>query len=266
MAFFDRTSSAPSLVNAEDFQMVIRTFSSEMSDEDSIASEPYHYGTKAHRRSDACSQSLSESEQSPVIIRKDWHKKRRAPPPPGPPPPYPSPGSLRHSYAFENSNRASSDTESLSLSASFRSPRLVYQTSTDSDNPSDLAGSASFSSNLLTPPDLEQSGSGGGHTRDRSRLWMLKNALRSPSILRKNSKREDRDESETKPSRTRKQALTEPPEFPGLALALIQDDVLEADTEFEVSEHCLDRTQHGSTLTCSLNGSALPGLRLEFGE
>lgn len=218
--------------------MVIRTFSSELSDGDSIASEPFndhyehlHPGT----HSQACAQSLSESEQSPGNTRKEWRKKRRAPPPPsGPPPPYPSPGSLRHSYSFERNNRTSTDSESLSMT--YDSSRLFYQTSTDSENVPESANSTSS----LTVSDHELSPVHEGQPsplispRDRSRLGALKNALRSPRNLRKNSKKEVKDE-EGKAFRVRKNATIEPPDCSVWTLALLPDDLWDPDTEFEVS-------------------------------
>ncbi|KAL8611493.1 hypothetical protein ACOMHN_014548 [Nucella lapillus] len=237
MAFFDRHSSAPSLHNLDDdTHRVIRNFSTDFSDEDSIVSDPYHYPLKASASAELCTQSFSESEHSPVNIRK----KRRAPPPPcGPPPPYPSPGSLRHSYAFEHShNRASSDSDSLALSMTTpsASSRLVYQNSTDSENVPDPDSSLGLASS-----DQEHSSSHLGLPspgKDRSRLRALKNALRSPNILRKSSRREEGKEEDAgkASSRSRKHATVEVPVplSEWCTMAFVSEDLWDADSEFEI--------------------------------
>lgn len=232
MAFFDRHSSAPSLVSAGTARLVLRPLSSELSDKDSITSEPYSTDIlDSSRRSEGGTQSLSDSEHSPVNMRKERRKKRRAPPPPsGLPPPYPSPGSLRHSYSFERNKRPSSGFESLSTT--YDCSRSYYNTSTDSENLPESATS--------TVSDQEQSPTPQGLTsprfspRDKSRLWTLKNALRSPRNPRKNSKKESKDE-DGKTFRVRKKATIEPPDCCVWTLALLSDDVWEPDTEFEVS-------------------------------
>ncbi|XP_076466066.1 uncharacterized protein LOC143297570 isoform X2 [Babylonia areolata] len=243
MAFFDRYNSAPSLTNMDEGRMVLRAFSTDFSDEDSITSEPFPYNLSTSGTGDLCSQSLSETEHSPVIVRK----KRRAPPPPsGPPPPYPSPGSLRHSYTFGNTARGSSDSESLSLSASMtaslgRNARLVYQNSTDSENVPDSAISESGQC-PGSVSDQEQGFSLSAPQtpgKDKSRLWALKNALRSPNILRKSSRREDKDrereeEGGSKSSRSRKHATVEVP-LSDWTFAFVASDLWEADCEFEVT-------------------------------
>lgn len=238
MAFFNRHTSAPSLVGTGESQLVTRTFSSELSDEDSIASEPfsdrYEY-LHPSRQSDVCTQSLSESEQSPMNKRKEWRKKRRAPPPPAAPlPAYPSPGSLRHSYSFERSSRMSTDSESLSMT--YDSSRFFYHTSTDSENVPESGtstGSLTVSDHELSSLHQDQV-SPHISPRDRSRLWALKNALRSPRNLRKNSKKEAKGD-EWKAFRVRKNATIEPPDCSVWTLAVLPDDLWDPDTEFEVS-------------------------------
>nr|KAG5703934.1 hypothetical protein BaRGS_020531 [Batillaria attramentaria] len=247
MAFFDRHRSAPSLINTDEDNMVVRTFSrhdTDLSDEDSIASEPnYERPRSSGQEISGVSLSLSESEPSPTVERREWNKKRRAPPPP----PHQSllhasPGSLRHSYAFEHSNRTSTDSESLSLSYSTTSStaRFVYQTSTDSDNLTEASGGS-----LLPTPDQEQPPSLIGQAspqfspRDKSRLQVLKNALKSPRNLRKGSRKEhhrDKDNADDsgKAFRIRKHATIEPPDCSAWTLAVLPDDIRDVDVEFEV--------------------------------
>ncbi|XP_005112291.2 uncharacterized protein LOC101846108, partial [Aplysia californica] len=214
---------------------------------------------------------LSESESSPSVTHRTWKKKRRAPLPPDMSPVL----SLRHSYAFDSTGgmrlRTSTDTDSVAS----ENIGLFYQNSTDSEPllpesargsnfPGELAGvdnlyslrspridhlrADNLGDNLSGSSSSERlSGSLPRSPRERSKLKKIQDALRSPQIGRKKSKKEKNDGVKTSPKvrkskieegskspRIRKSANFEPmPEMSDWIIACLCDD-LEAEQEFEV--------------------------------
>ncbi|PVD28786.1 hypothetical protein C0Q70_11381 [Pomacea canaliculata] len=227
MAFFQRYASAPLLTEDADFSLSsssTRTTENQ-SDEESVTSDSYY--TREHSTSSppevVSIQSFSESEQSPVVLRRGSKKKRRAPPPPT------QSSSLTEKCDALNISRLSAD----SVCSRIESLLLPYQTSTDSENVADSEAATEEQSEGDEPSRSGQP-SPQISPKDRSRLWALKNALRSPRNIRKTPRVDPKNDDDKMGFTSWRNTIIEPPEFSVCTFAFLSEDLWDMDTEFEV--------------------------------
>lgn len=231
MALFQRYPSAPLLTEDADISVSsssTRTTENQ-SDEESITSDSYY--TRDHSASSppevVSIQSFSESEQSPVVLRRGSKKKKR----PAPPPPTQS-SSLTDKCDALNISRLSADSVCLRV----ESLLLPYQTSTDSENVADSEAATEEQSEGDEPSRSGQP-SPQISPKDRSRLWALKNALRSPRNIRKTPRVDPKNDDDKMGFTSWRNTIIEPPEFSVCTFAFLSEDLWDMDTEFEVREH-----------------------------